>query len=338
MAESQFSQTVMAYSTAVESTYGTHPVLANLYTPTVTRSRAVPLPQTEKTDDRGVIGKGDDEDPSYQRSGFSIPSAFELSDIVQVGSVLPLIRRYMGAVAGVPSTVEATIAFRHAFFLMNRITSGLQLPSSSFVYSLNEFDYIHTGCVGSTLQFAQQGTADPTYTLGLVGSGRGVRISQIAPPFGSLAVPGDQPYMYGASSAMQYVDDSAATISLTTPSHKLRSMTFSANNNLDTGDTRAGMPQNDANEPRRGWYRDFLHIGDRDVSMEWTMGMDSDYTLKDAEELNVQIAKFNLRSPAVGEASNNKSTKAFTVFPLKHAGYYGRWKLEAVNGVATAIS
>jgi hypothetical protein len=168
--------------------------------------------------------------------------------------------------------------------------------------------------------------------------------------------------MYGTDSACQYTDDLSATKNLTTPTHKLRSLTFSANNNLDTTDTRAGMPPVDDTEPRRGWYRDFLHFGDREISAEFTMGMDGDYDLKDAEELNsiytnfiwtmngdviptsanhryqmeITIPKFNIRTPAVGEA-NNKSTKSFTIFPLVHASTYGVYEMAMVNGVATLI-
>lgn len=364
MAESLLSQTVLGYSIAVESAYGVYPVLANLYRSIVTRVRAMPVPSTEKTDDRGVIGRGNDMYPSYQRSGFAIPTSFELSDMVQVSSMASLFRRYTGAVAPAPAVVEAAIAFKHSFTELNPTTGGLQLPSSGFVYSLNEYDFVLSGGIGSTLQLAQQGAADPTYTMGIVTSGFKRRISAITPAFGTLAVPVADNYMYGASSAMQYTDAASATVSLTSPNHKLRSMTFSANNNLDTGDTRAGMPQIDVTEPRRGWYRDFLHFGDREVSMELTMGMDGDYALKDAEELNtaftnlkwdmfgdlipataatskyglsVIIPKFNLRAPSTGEA-NNKSTKTFTAFPLVHAAYYGVYKLELTNGVATAIS
>lgn len=366
MAESLLSQTVLAYSTAVETTYGTPPsLLASGYTPTVTRARALPVPYSDKTDDRGVIGRGTAMYPSYQRSGFRVPVAFEMSDMVQVGTIVPLIRRYMGAAPAAPSTVEAAIAFKHTFNELNPDTGGLQLAASSWVYSLNEFDHMMSGGVGSTMQFAQQGAADPTYTMSIVTSGFARRVSLITSPvFGTLGVPGAEPYMYGADSAVQYTDNSSVTISLTTPSHKMRSVTFNANNNLDTTDTRAGMPAISATQPERGWYRDFLHFTDRDVSAEFTMSMDGDYSLKDAEELNsiftnfkwtmngtvipttasnsryqlaITIPKFNLRTPSAGEA-NAKSTKTFTLFPLVHAAFYGVYKIEVINGVSTTIT
>lgn len=366
MSESLLSQTVLAYSTTPESTYGTpQSLVASGYTPTVTRARALPVPYSDKTDDRGVIGRGNAMYPSYQRSGFRVPVAFEISDMVQVGSVAPLIRRFMGATAGTPATVEAAIAFKHTFNELDPNTGGLQLPASSWVYSLNEFDHLLTGGCGSTIQLAQQGAADPTYTISQVTSGFSKRLSTISgPAFGTLAVPGAEPYMYGADSAVQYTNEASATVSLTTPSHKMRSVTFNANNNLDTGDTRAGMPAISSTQPERGWYRDFLNFGDRDISADFTMSMDGDYSLKDAEELNtvytnfkwtmngtlipttatssryqmiVTIPKFNLRTPSAGEA-NNKSTKTFTIFPLTHSAFYGVYKIEIVNGVATAIA
>lgn len=362
--ESLTSQTVIAFSTAPESSYGVNPTTAATFTPMVTRVREQPVPDSERSDDRGVIGRGNAMYPSYQRSGFRIPTAFEISDVAQVGTFAPLLRRFMGKTAAVPTVVEAGIAFKSIFREADPNVEGLQLPSSSFVYQNNEYDYLLTGGVGSTLQLAQTGTQDPNFTLGIVCSGNAKRISVDYPAFGSLAVPGIDPYMYGTSSAIQYTDDGAVTVSLTTPSHKLRSQTFNANNALITDDTRQGMPQVDAAEPRRGWYRDFLHYGDRDQSFEFTMGMDGDYALKNAEELNLVytnltwtmrgdlipttasankyelkliIPKFHLRLPRVGE-DNAKRTKTFAAFPVTHAAYYGLYSFELVNGVSTAIS
>ncbi len=364
MAESLETQTVIAFSTAVEAAYGTNPVTAGLYTSIVTRVRERPTPDQEKTDDRGVIGRGNAMYPSFQRSGFTIPTSFEISDVVQAGTMAPLLRRYLGATAAAPAVVEAAVAFRHTFYEQNPDTAGLQLPSSSFVYMNNEFDYLLPGGVGSTFQCSQAGTADPNFTLSIVTNGLGKRISVDYPAFGALAVPGDVPYMYGTSSSIQYTDDLAATISLTNPDHKLRSETFSANNALILDDTRQGMPQVDTNEPKRGWYRDFLHFGDREITFEFTMGMDGDYAMKNAHELNlvytnlrwtmkgdriptalvtnkyevaIVIPKFYIRSPRQG-GENQKTTKTFTAFPVTHAGHYGVWRAEIVNGVSAAIS
>lgn len=363
MAESLFSQTVLGFSTAKETTYGTNPVTASLFTPMVTRARAFPVPQTEKTDDRGVIGRGSAMYPSYQRSGFAVPTAFEITDVAQVSTAVYLVKRFMGKDGVAPSNVETTIAYKHTFKEQDPTTEGLQLPSSSWIYSLNEYDFLLPGGVGSTMQFSQQGTADPMLTMSIVTSGNAKNISEDYPAFGTLAVPPQDNYMYGASSAMQFTDATPTVVSLTTPTHKLRSTTFSVNNSLDTTDTRAGMPQIDTDEPRRGWYRDFLFFGDRQVSAEFTMGMDSSYTLKSAEELNtaftlwtwdmfgdmipttaasnkysikIVIPKFNIRAPAVGEA-NAMSTKTFTLFPLVHVAYYGVYSIEMVNGISATI-
>jgi hypothetical protein len=362
--ESLVSQTVIAFSTAPESVYGTNPVTAADFTSMVTRVREMPVTESEKNDDRGVIGRGNAMYPSYQRSGFRVPTAFEIMDRAHVGRFMPLLRRYMGKTAAAPVVLEAGIAFGHTFYEADPDVEGLQLPSSSFVYRNNEYDYLHTGCCGSTLQISQTGTADPEMTIGFAGSGNAKRIATDYPAFGSLVIPGTDPYMYGASSDAFYTDDASAVQNLTTPDHKLRSLTFTANNNLITDDTRMGMPQADATDPRRGWYRDFLHFGDREISAEFTMGMDGSYALKNAEELNLNfttftwtmkgdvipttttskryqlslvIPKFNLRAPRVGE-DNQKRTKSFTIFPVTHSGHYGVYRFNVTNGVSTAIS
>jgi len=364
MAESLTSQTVISISNTPEAVYGIIDAAIDTaaeHTSMVTRSREHPVTETEKFDDRGVVGRGNTMYPSFQRSGFTVPVALEFTDVVQVGAgFCKLLRRYMGATAGVPTVVEAAVAWKHTFGELNPTTGGLQLPSSAIVYNNNEYDFIHRGVVGSTLQIQQQGTADPYYTMALASSGMADRLSITYPAFGTLAIPPLAPYMYGASSSAQYTDNLSATISLTTPTHKMRALTFNANNALITDDTRMGMPQVDATEPKRGWYRDFLHFGDREVSLEWTMGMDGDYSLKTAEELNTEytnfiwqmngdklsatnknymkiiVPKFTLRNPRTGE-ENMKRTKTFTTFPLVNAGY-GVYTVEIQNNISTAIS
>ena len=78
--ESLTSQTVIAFSTAPESTYGTNAVTAAGFTPMVTTVRELPVTDSEKIDDRGVIGRGNAMYPTFQRSGFRNPTGFELSD------------------------------------------------------------------------------------------------------------------------------------------------------------------------------------------------------------------------------------------------------------------
>lgn len=360
--ESLVSQTVIGYSTAPESVYGTNPVTAATFTPMVTRARTLPVPDSAKTDDRGVVGRGNAMYPTYQRSGFRVPTAMEFTDTVQVSSIAPLIRRYMGKVAAAPTVTEAATAFLHKFYELDPDIGGLQLPSSSILYQNNEYDFIHTGVVGSTLAVQQQGVTDPTYTLAAVGNGNAKRVSVLG-GFGSIAVPAQDQYVYGPSSDCVYTNDLATTINLTTPSHKLRMLQFSANNHLMTSDERMGMPAVDPTVPRIGWYRDFLHFGDREVSASFTTGMDGDYTLLSAQQLNsnytnftwsmygdfigasilnrymmqIIIPKFNLRTPVTAE-DNAKMTKGFTIFPLVNATHYGLYHIELLNGIATAIS
>ncbi len=362
--ESLVTQTALAYSTAPESAYGVNPVIAADYTSFLTRAAEQPVPDTEKTDDRGDIGRGNAMYPSTQRTGFAIPTSFDITNIVDVGSLQPLVRRYMGKTSAAPSVVEASIAFKHILREADPDVEGLQLPSTSFVYQNNEFDYLLPGGVGSTFQVAQAGTQDPNFTLGIVTSGNRKRISEDYPAFGSLGVPSIPPRMYGTSSNVQFTDDVAATVNLTTPEHKLRGETFTANNALITDDTRQGMPQIDTTEPRLGWYRDFLHYGDREQGAEFTTGMDGDYSLKSAQELNliytnwtwtmrgdkipttatnnkyefkIIIPKFYLRLPRSGN-EGAKKTKTFTIFPVVHAAYYGLYSIEIVNGIATAVN
>lgn len=366
MADSLLSQTGIAYSTAPETIYNTFYALASDYKSIVTRARSFPLPSSEKGDDMGVIGRGSKSMyPSYQLTGFLDPTVIEIQDKVNVGSFATLLRRFMGKpeVVGDILVVEATKAWKHFFYEQDPDALGRQLPSTSMVYRNNGADFVYGGLVGSTLQIQQAGVADPMFTMQLVGSGLHTRIRDIAPTFGSLAEPAAENYMLGAESRVQYTDPQA-TRSLTS-TRRLKSISFSANNNIDTGDLRAGAPRvNGTGCPGDGWYRDFLLMGDKTATAEFRVTMDDDMREFTAAKKDTVITSFEwemrgycvptsasntqyanklsigkcfFRTPRGGE-DNNTLIKDITVFPVLNASYWGVYKFEVTNGQSAVIT
>jgi len=362
MAESTLSQTAIAFSTLPETVYNTMFVLAANYTSIVTRARAFPLPSNDKGDDMGVIGRGSKSMyPSLQTSGFLSPVAIEIQDKVNVGSFVNLLTRFMGKpeLVGDIQVVETTIAKRHHYYEQDPDVLTRQLPASDIVYRNNGSDFVYGGMCGSSLQLQQTGVADPMYTIQEVGSGLYQRIRDISPAFGTLTDPASENWMLGPESRVLYTDPSATrTI---TANRRMKSISFTANNNLDTNDLRAGASRvNGTACPGSGWYRDFLLMGDKTATVEFRVTTDDnmfEWFSAQKDELitnftwdmrgycipttaannqymvTVKIAKSYFRTPRGGD-DNNTLIQDITVFPVINPTYWGVYKFEVVNGSA----
>jgi hypothetical protein len=366
MADSLLSQTGIAISTLPETAYNTMFVLASGYDSLVTRARSFPLPSNEKGDDTGTIGRGSKSIyPSVQTTGFLEPQVIEIQDKLNVGSFVKQLRRFMGKpeLVGDIQVVEAAIAFRHHYYEQDPDALGRQLPASDIVYRNNGADFVYGGMVGSSLQLQQAGVADPTYTIQHVGSGLYQRIRDItSPAFGTLADPATENYMLGPETRVQYTDPT--TTRSMTSGRRLKSISFTANNNLDTNDLRAGAPRvNGTGCPGSGWYRDFLNMGDKTATAQFRVTVDDNmfewtnaqtdaiitnftWTNKgycvpttaatNQYEVTLKIGKCYFRTPRGGD-DNNTLVKDLTVFPVLNASYWGVYKFEVVNGVNAIV-
>ena len=368
MADSRIRDTILAISTANESTYNGMVVLASDMSTLVTRSTGIPAPVLEKNDDKGVIGNyPNGEFASLQRSGFVVPPAFEISNVVSAEMFFKQVRRFLGKADPVPAAgdiIEAGIAFKHhAAMLANNTAAGLQLPSSTFAFSNNGLDYLYAGCCGNTLQIQQQGGADPTYAIGYVGSGLYKRIRDVAGPvFGTLAAPAAQNYMLGPETQVEFTDDSGL-LSLTT-AHRLRNITINVQNNLRTDLRLAGASPVDPADLKKGWYLDSLTHGDRDAGA--TMRIALDDTLREFFDANndTDITNFTMRMRGYKiptTAANSRYTVEvvfgkchfngqqvtddggdaaldINITPCSDGTNFGIVKVDAINGVATAIA
>lgn len=370
MGDSRTRDTILAISTANESTFNGMIVLASAMSTLVTRSTGIPAPVNEKFDDKGVIGNyPNGEFASEQRSGFVIPPAFEISNVVSAEMFFKQIRRFFGAPDPTPAgadIIEAGIAFKHyAAMLANNTGAGLQLPSSTFAFSNNGLDYLYAGCCGNTLQIQQQGGADPTYSIGYVGSGKNKRIRDVATPvFGSLVAPVKQNYMLGPETQLEFTDD-GGLLSLTTgASGRLRSVTINVQNNLRTDLKLAGASPVDVADLKKGWYLDSLQHGDRDAGAVMRIALDD--TLRAFYDANndTDITNFTMRMrgykiPTTATGSRYQAEVIFNkahfngqqvtddngdacldinVTPCSDGVNFGIVKVNCINSVATAIA
>lgn len=367
MADSYISQTAIGLSTQSEEDFGVfYEDAASDYTKILTRARIIPLPDIRKSDDTGVTGRGSSSMyATYTENEVMNPIGIEVQYTVNVNSFLKMLRRYMGAtmVSGDVTVIEALKAWRKKFYELDPDVSR-QLPSSSIVYRNGGADFVHGGCVGSTLNVSQGGSADPQFAMAFMNGGNYERIRNIV-GFGNLPAMAKENRMKGAETRVQYTDPNG-TVNLVTPNRRIRSISFSGNNNLDTEDERAGLPRvGDTVCPDAGWYKDYLLFGDRSISAEMRLMIDDDMREWDNVMKNRDITNFKwdmkgycipnttahdqygvsliipfsgFRSPR-GNEDSNKAVKDITVFPMipESPTHYGVYRFEAVTDNSTVI-
>lgn len=368
MPDSYLSQTSIAISTAPEATFGVPSDDAADYRSVLTRARILPLPDIRKSDDTGLIGRGSSSMyPSYQENEVMMPVGIEINYTVNVDSFLIKLRRFMGKdmVSGDVTVSEASHVWKKIMYELDPDVSR-QLPSTSIVYRNGGADFIHGGCVGSTLNISQQGSQDPQYTMSFLNGGNYIRISEIDPgPFGTLAAVPAENRLKGAETRAQYTDN-IGTLNLVTPNRRLRSISWTANNNLDVDDERAGLPRvGDVACPNKGWYKDYLLFGDRQASGEMRVMLDDDLrewsavienkaitnwkfqmkgyciaasTTNLQNGLDIVVPYCGFRSPRGGDDAG-KSIVDIGVFPMLPAvpTHYGVWRAEATVGGSNAL-
>lgn len=283
MPEPQTQDEILGISTAVEVSYNTYALLANLYTYFYCRSAQLPAPDREKFDNTGFIGL-QQEGATIQRSGFVTPPSASISGDVDTGIFAVFARRTLGKADVVPAGADIIVAaesFRHKFALLgNQTAAGRQLPSSAFAFSNGALDYIFAGMVGSQLTIQQNGAETPQYTSDWVGSGMYREISTISgPAFGVPTPPTDNTasIMDGAETEVEYTTGAGTKFLAqinAAATQALRSIsTTVVANNLDTGDRRAGAKRLDSTTPQKGWILSFLLHGNRTSTGEMRVGV-----------------------------------------------------------------
>lgn len=368
MGDSYISQTGIGFSLLPEPSFGEMFETGADYVSILTRARQLPLPDIRKSDDTGVVGRGSGgENASYTENEVMLPINIEMNYTVNVSSYLLMLRRFMGKtmVNGDVSVVEADIAWKKKFYAIDPDVNR-QLPPSSIVYRNNGADFIHGGCIGGTNTVSQTGSQDPQYTMTFQNGGQNKRIRDILDPaFGALPGLAMENRMKGAESRAQFTDN-IGTLSLVTPARRLRSISFTANNNLDVEDERAGLPRvGDTACPNAGWYKDYLLFGDRSISAEMRVMLDDNmrewkavmsnqtitnftwdmkgYCIPDSEVftqygLSLIIPTCGFRSPRGGE-DGGKAVVDIAIFPMIPAvpTHYGVYRFEAVTGTSALV-
>lgn len=364
MADSTLTQTTLAYSTDYEPSPNEVIQDASDYTTYETLARILPIPNAEKQADEQRIGAGAASAyPTFQRSRVLEPQAIDISDIVNVERFPTFYQQHAGTPedAGDIAVVEATKAWRHFFYKQNFDDLGRKPRTRSYIVKNNGAYFAYGGGVSGTLQIQQNGIDDPRFTNGIVTTGYYEDVAAIV-GFGTLDVPTRDPLkdMLGAETVIYYTDP----VTVRSLSGRWKSFNFNSNNNVDTGDLRAGLARvAGAACPTRGWYRAFLNWGDETVGLEFRVAHDDLMREWNAAQLDTVITTFDIlmRGSCIpttaantqysvklsvgkcyfrnirGGDDNNLAVLDVTVFPVRNGSYFGVWKGEVVNGVSSII-
>jgi hypothetical protein len=360
MAETLIRKTLIAYSTAVESTFNNSPLVATAYTSVRTKARTVPIPSFEASDDAAAIGN-QQIGASEQFLGFSQAKSWEIQDDLNVNEFAVLVRRLLGA----PDTVteiEVGIAWKHSLRFQNLYSTGLQLPSMGFVWSNLGADNLFSGVCGNSVSITGNQADAPQYSLNLISSGKYKRIRDIASPvFGTLSPPAARDFIRGGETEITFNDGSPRSL---TASQRAIAYNFAINNALNSGDRRMGSPRLSTTDACKGWYLAFLNATDQAVTADFTFTLDdamvefnaavantviTDFYIKNkgcyigastSKQYGVDlwIPKSNFRLPDNLGDVNDIATIQMTIFPLVNASIQGTAGIDIINGSSTPLA
>lgn len=193
-------------SKTVESTYNTAESTGSNYSFIPTVSPFYMLPVMEKVNDGNRVGRNA---PSHVCSTYWSNPQYGLSDDAETDVPGRIFRRALGG--AVTDTLVATGVYDHTFAILNPSSSSI-LPSFGMVSLLDVASFLFHGCMVDRFKLSQKGSDRAIYEADIVGSGK------FTNPHGLSSLPAlaTTPCMDGFRTVATYVDDTSATINLST--------------------------------------------------------------------------------------------------------------------------
>lgn len=347
MAEFITRQIKLGLSKTAESAYNTPVTGGSNFWGAISTTAGFGIPQLEKLDDLNKVGTGH-EFATYLRNNYWSHSQVQLGDELNTDQAVVLLARAFG---GDITTAAATGETGEDLFVHDiEIQSGTsrQLPSSTVVTSVGRLDsshqgasFIYPGMVVDSIQIQQDSQAAvPQFTADLVGSGK---YTQTDATIAAIPDTAFQHYIHGAAVSITFNDGTA--IDLTDPAdQRVRSWSFSYNNNLRRDDRRPGDPFRVTGDPFSGAYVNRLLRGARSCQAMLTVSLNEDLrefiTHRDnviitsltitmlgelngtaQHELTIVLPKSYMRA-VTPSTDNDDSTLQLEIFPVKGSGEY----------------
>lgn len=341
-----------------EASYNTTKTTAADVLGAVMTQRTFAVPILNKLDDVNKVGTGFEFATTLRPDYWTHPVMTLGEDLNSDMAGLLFARALGGTVTTSPQGGAEPVGWEHTV-LMQSAAQGRQLPSSNLITSIGNVgvgnegaDFQLMGVCVDSFTVSQNRAETPTWGAELVGSGKFVRPNAVV---GTLPAPATQNYVHGA--AVVVTLSNGSPINLSTEG-RIRSWSFTLNNNLRRDDRRPGDPFRVSNDPSSGAYVNRLLRGPRTCSASITVSLSQDMREWISHRDNVVITdltilcKGNLITGGTGgpfnhlfeiklpksyvrtvASTDDNDDAALTIdfFPVKGSGEYVQGRILGIN-------
>lgn len=193
-------------SKTLESSFNTPEATGTNYIFIPTTDAFYQLPKVEKVNDGGRLGRNA---PSHTCNTYWSNPQYGLKDDIDTDVPARLFRRCLGG--SVTDTLVETGVYDHEFEILSPQVGSI-LPFFSMASLMDAASFLFAGCMVERFKVSQKGSERPQYEADIIGSGKFTNPHGLA-SLPDLVTPG---CMDGFRTVVTYIDDTAATINLST--------------------------------------------------------------------------------------------------------------------------
>ena len=304
-------------STTRESSLNTQETTGSNFEKIATTQGQYVLPQIGITSNAGRPGAGHEFATSRCVTYVEHPRLTVTDEInTSYGGRLAL-RALGGSVTATQQGVTA--AYKHSCVMYNTASSGLQLPSSTFISKIGtDASFLYAGAVVNSFTMSQTAADRPTFSAELIATGKFVR------PHGVTSLPSSISTLTcldGNQTVISWTDTVGAQ-TLTGAGCGVRSSSVSIQNNLQLndrcpGDSTVTITDSGSSLTETPAYVGRLRLGDRVATAQITMLQDSDVANWLTYATTDQLTDFTITYRGAVIASTHRYAVSY-IFPKCH--------------------
>lgn len=283
-------------SKTLESAYNTPEGTGSNYSFIPTVNPFYQLPTIEKVNNANLVGRNA---ASHTCSTYWSNPAYGLNEDVETDVPARLFRRCLGG--SVTDTLVETGVYDHTFPILSPQVGSI-LPSFSMVSLLDVASFLFAGMMVESFKVSQQGSQRAKFDAQLVGSGK------FTNPHGLTGLPAlvDPPCMDGFRTVVTYVDDTAATINLSTLGTLIEWM-VEHKNNIRTQKRRVGDTIQTVSSTGTAAHVKSMPRGKYETTISLKLDfVDLTNWTKSAQNKTFTDLKFKIVGPTVGATSRHE--------------------------------
>lgn len=317
MADYRLKDVELYLSKTRESSLNTQETTGSNFWKIATTQGQYVLPQVGLTSNAGRPGEGHEFATSRCVTYVEHPRLTVTDEInTSYGGALAL-RALGGSVTAAQQGGSA--AYKHSCIMQNTASTGLQLPSSTFISKIGvDASFLYAGGVVNSFSMSQTGADRPTFSAELVGTGKFVK------PHGVTSLPSSISVLTcldGNQTVISWTDTGGSQ-TLTGSGCGIRNSSVTVQNNLQLndrcpGDSTVTITDSGTSLSSTPAYHSRLRLGDRAATAQLTMLQDSDVANWLTYATNDQLTDFTISYRGAVIASTYRHTVSY-IFPKAH--------------------